>query len=122
MELTLKHPQGTVVDHIHDKVSKLEVGQGQLVVQLQHALEAVNRIEMALQRQSSVSEEYREELLAIVRRAEHEIETIKREQELIAERRIVNWIRKNGMVVTIALAVLTALWAAARWLMAHLHF
>lgn len=122
METTFDSAADTLVDQIHDKVGRLEVGQERLVVQLGYVLETINRIELTLERSHTVSEEYREELLATVRRAEREIETIKREQELIANRRVISWIRRNYMLITAFIALATALLYLVRWLKEHLIF
>lgn len=122
METTFDSAADTLVDQIHDKVGRLEVGQERLVVQLGYVLETINRIELTLERSHTVSEEYREELLATVRRAEREIETIKREQELIANRRVISWIRRNYMLITAFIALATALLYLMRWLKDHLIF
>lgn len=111
-----------IVQEVRDKVNGLELALTRLAVQHENVLATINRIEIELRSQREVSEEYREQLLATVRATEKEVENVKREIERNKEQGFVNWIRKNAPVVTIALAVLTILWAVGRWLMAHLHF
>ena len=82
----------------------------------------INRIEIELRNQREVSEDYREQLLATVRATEREVENVKKELEREKERGLVNWIRKNAPVMTVALAVLTLIWAIGRYLATHLHF
>lgn len=108
-----------IVQEVRDKVTGLELALTRLVVQHDHVLQTINRIELELRSQRTVSEEYREELLQSVRATEREVEKVKLEIERSKESGLINGIRRNAPVVTIALAVLTILWAIGRWLIAH---
>lgn len=122
-------PQGTVVEQIHDKVADLAVSVAVLANQHGHLLEAVNRIEMAVRSQAESSEEYRAALLSkvadvttMVKATEREVEKVKTDLEKLSQRGMINWIRRNYMLITAAIAVATALLYVVRWLMGHLRF
>lgn len=111
-----------IVHEVRDKVNGLELALTRLTVQHEGVLSLVREIREELRSQQDISESYREKLLTRLTATEKELENVKREIELQRERGLVNWIRKNAPVMTVALAVLTLIWAIGRYLATHLHF
>lgn len=100
----------------------LEASLIRLTVQHENMLHVAEEIREELRDQRDVSNDYREKFLNSLQATEREIERVKRDVEELKSRGAINWIRKNYMIITFAIAVMTALLALGRWLMAHLKF
>ena len=121
--------EASVMEDVRDQVGQLKTSVAVLATQHGHILEAVNRIELAVKGQAVSSDDYRRTLMVevlkttdSVKAMEIEIDQVKQDLSRLAERTLVQWLRKNSAVIAITITTITALIAVVTWIKSHLHW
>lgn len=126
MDKTDQPGQVSTVEEIRDQVAELKVSVAVLAAQHAHILEAVSRIEKAVQIQSLASDDYRKTLMAevlrttdLVKTVETDLIRVKHDIERIAEITPARWLRRNAAVIAVTITTIAALAGAIGWIRLH---